>query len=262
MEPAMGAITAMCIGPSIHSVIVGTARGFIVVFDLRFEFPVQMWRHYDSSPIVSLTVIDSRTIINHIKLPELAHPCKGPLVIISTQRSNEICAFDLTTGTCRVRFRNSIQKQQQIHYSHSNHNTSTPSTKKKGLFSIFHANKPNKLNLNAQSVAQSQPFKQHRNTFGASIAASSGNTQLGLKISQLPSVYPAALGQCPATRPFSLPSFEPSTVLTAERRKLSSSNLKQSSSHKQQTTGSQHKYAQTGLLKNDNKLNKRSKTIS
>ena len=42
MEPAMGAITSMSIGPSIHSVIVGTARGFIVVFDLRFEFPVQM----------------------------------------------------------------------------------------------------------------------------------------------------------------------------------------------------------------------------
>ncbi len=108
MEPAMGAITSMSIGPSIDSVIVGTARGFIVVWDLRFEFPVQMWRHYDASPIVSITVINSKTILYANN--NLTHPTKGPLVLISTQRSNEICAFDLTTGTCRVRFRNSITK--------------------------------------------------------------------------------------------------------------------------------------------------------
>eukprot|EP01083_Nonionella_stella_P114538 338781_1 len=177
MEPAMGAITSMAIGPSTHSVIVGTARGFIVLFDLRFEFPVQMWRHYDTSPIVSITVIDSKTIINHIALPDLSHPAKGPLVLISTQRSNEICAFDLTTGTCRVRFRNSMKSMPK-------------SLNKKGLFSsIFSSTK------------------------------TSGNTQLGLKISQLPSVYPAALGKCPATRPFSLPSFEASTILQKKKKK-------------------------------------------
>ena len=268
MEPAMGAISAMCIGPSIHSVIVGTARGFIVVFDLRFEFPVQMWRHYDASPIVSLTVIDSKTIINHNRLNELTHPCKGPLVLISTQRSNEICAFDLTTGTCRVRFRNSIAKQQQVpvirtqsqSLEKTNNNNNSNNLLKKGIFGALFS--PN----SKQSSSASTKMKQHRNTFASSIAGSTGNTQLGLKISQLPSVYPAALGQCPATRPFSLPSFEASTVLT--QRKTLFSDRGSPSHH---GYSNHHGYANsandTSRFINDDqfderKMNHRSKTIS
>ena len=251
MEPAMGAITAMCIGPSIHSVIVGTARGFIVVFDLRFEMPVQMWRHYDASPIVSLSVINSKSIIHQQRCPELTHPAKGPLFLVSTERSNEICAFDLTTGTCRVRFRNSITKQhqyppssaaaknsrerEQAKLGHSRREKSNSldgqTLTKKGLFGLFAAkSESNKSNKSADGASSSSSYKKassasssnrNRNAFAKSFAGSTGNTQLGLKISQLPSVYPAALGQCPASRPFALPSFEASTVLTHRKQLFS-----------------------------------------
>ena len=70
-KPAMGAITHVCVGPSVHSVVVGTARGFIAVFDMRFEFPVQMWRHYDASSIVSLYVTECRALLDKAVLPEL-----------------------------------------------------------------------------------------------------------------------------------------------------------------------------------------------
>jgi len=243
MEPAMGAITAMCIGPSIHSVIVGTARGFIVVFDLRFEFPVQMWRHYDASPIVSLTVIDSKSIINHAKLPELKHPAKGPLVIISTQRSNEVCAFDLTTGTCRVRFRNSISKPQNAYPVQPEKSAESGNLIKKGLFgSMFSLNEKQSKNMNAPSS------RSHRPTFASSIAS--------LKISQLPSVYPAALGQCPATRPFSLPSFEPSTILT--QRKNNAERVSSSHLHAHASTSDIARFA--GDDEDERKTNKRSRT--
>ena len=90
-----GVITHVCVGPSVHSVEVGTVRSFIAVFDLRFEFPV----HFDASLIVSLYVAECRALLDKVALPELAHPDKGPL-LVSTQRSSEICAFDLSTGKC------------------------------------------------------------------------------------------------------------------------------------------------------------------
>ena len=79
--------------------VVDTARGFIAVFDLRFEFPVHMWRHDDASSIVSLYVTECRALLDKAVLPELAHSDKGPLLVF-TQRSSEIFAFDLSTGTC------------------------------------------------------------------------------------------------------------------------------------------------------------------
>ena len=54
IDPAMGGITCMHVGPTIHTVIAGTSRGFVVVYDLRYEIPVQMWRHYDRQPITTL----------------------------------------------------------------------------------------------------------------------------------------------------------------------------------------------------------------
>ena len=50
----MGGITCLHVGQTIHTVIAGTSRGFVVVYDLRYEIPVQMWRHYDRQPITTL----------------------------------------------------------------------------------------------------------------------------------------------------------------------------------------------------------------
>lgn len=210
MEPAMGPITAMTIGPTIHTCIVGTARGFVVVWDLRFDFPVQMWHHYDRSPIVSLTVVDAKSITNQaLHGYDLHHEEKGPLVFISTERSTELCGFDITSGTCKVRFcmnsaRNSMfMDDNNMMYGKSEVITPKNINKAKSIFKLFAVSK---RNLNSK---QNTPvFMENKNK--SAFTQISNVPHLGLKISQLPSVYPSSYGQCPATRPFSLPSFEQS----------------------------------------------------
>lgn len=210
MEPAMGSITAMVVGPTVHTVVVGTARGFIVVWDLRFEFPVQMWHHYDHSPIVSLTIVNSKTVLPHNK--NLEHPTKGPLIIISTERSNELCCFDLNSGTCRIRFVMNAGKQTTEIPTPQAQTPANQSSKTafKSITStiggMFGA-KPSSTKSSHASYNYSTPTTPH-GTHGAS---------LGLKITQLPSVYPSALGQCPATSLFSNPSFEASITHTDSR---------------------------------------------
>ena len=253
MEPAMGSITAMVVGPTVHTVVVGTARGFIVVWDLRFEFPVQMWHHYDHSPIVSLTIIDAKTILRmfdcffvflfcvllvlcilcknqitnkqtnkQIIAPNknLDHPTKGPLIIISTETSNELCCFDLNSGTCRIRFvMNAAGKQQDglsaVPTPVSTHSGSIQkpfqsiTSKFNGMFGNNSSNKPSARTANHASYPYSSPTTPH----GAGAAGAS----MGLKITQLPSVYPSALGQCPAPSLFSNPSFEASNTYTSAK---------------------------------------------
>lgn len=94
--PAMGLLTAMCIGPNPYCLLAGTSRGFIVLWDLRFQTAVQTWRHNAKSKIVKLWCESASTILPGKR--ELQHRQKGPLVFATAEGTNQIAAFDLYTG--------------------------------------------------------------------------------------------------------------------------------------------------------------------
>lgn len=88
----------MTVGPFGHSVISGTARGYVVLWDLRYELNVQTWQHYDNPPIASLTACHFTKLCGN-------HPGIGPLLFVSALQHNEVAAYDMNTNECRVRFR-------------------------------------------------------------------------------------------------------------------------------------------------------------
>lgn len=226
MEPAMGPITCMAIGPTIHSMVVGTARGFIVLWDLRFEFPVQMWYHYDHAPIVSLTVLNCESFVNGNKLG-YTHPQKGPLVLVSTAVSNELCAFDLISGECRSRFQmfasgtsgtlggggaggaGAGSTNPAVGGKHGStgslQSVESPNYMRSGFMSGLGSRQQSGGGNSSVKEGETSHYKKSTmsSTFGAH----------GIKVSQMHSVYPATLGQCSANYPFHIPSLMYSNLL-------------------------------------------------
>ena len=102
IEPAMGLLSALVIGPTPYSLIAGTTRGFVLVWDLRFQLPIQVWRHHQRSRIISLTPQDLPSILPKDAQGRWQHPTKGPLVFVAAEGNNQLAAFDLLTGECRM----------------------------------------------------------------------------------------------------------------------------------------------------------------
>jgi len=94
----------MAVGHSPYALVAGTSRGFLLVWDMRFQIPIQTWRHNAKTAIVSLTPHDAPSILPRTD-GEFQHPTKGPLLFAAAQGTNEIAAFDLYTRECRVVFR-------------------------------------------------------------------------------------------------------------------------------------------------------------
>lgn len=95
----------MAVGPSPYCLVAGTTRGFIVAWDLRFQIPVQCWRHNAKSRILSLTSMDAPSVLPRNRTNQFQHPARGPLLFASAEGTNAISAFDLFTGECRLAFR-------------------------------------------------------------------------------------------------------------------------------------------------------------
>lgn len=104
-DPSMGLLSALAVGPSEHCLVAGTSRGFIVVWDLRFQIPIQIWRHSAKTAILSLTPDDASTVLPRKKTNHYQHPTKGPLIFAAAEGTNQVAAFDLYSGDCRLVFR-------------------------------------------------------------------------------------------------------------------------------------------------------------
>ena len=102
LEPAMGLLSALVIGPTPYCLIAGTSRGYICVWDLRFQLLIQVWRHHAKSRILSLTPHDSPSILAKDSHGRYQHPAKGPLVFVAAEGVHQLAAFDLLTGECRM----------------------------------------------------------------------------------------------------------------------------------------------------------------
>lgn len=85
-------LVAWCLGGL--AVVVGTNRGMIAVYDMRFRLLVSVWRHSHRSPIQSL-------------FPYLTHTPSGKqLACIIATGEDEVCAWNLETGEAIVLLRN------------------------------------------------------------------------------------------------------------------------------------------------------------
>ena len=102
IEPAMGLLSALVIGPTPYSLVAGTTRGFVLVWDLRFQLPIQVWRHHQRTRILSITPQDLPSILPKDAQGRWQHPTKGPLVFVAAEGNNQLAAFDLLTGECRM----------------------------------------------------------------------------------------------------------------------------------------------------------------
>ena len=117
LEPSMGVLTSLSLGPTPYALVTATARGFISVWDLRFQIPVQVWRHSAKTAITSLTSVDAPSILPREVGPNgqpagWMHPVTGPLVFAAAEGTNQISGFDLYTGENRMLFRvlNSLEQ--------------------------------------------------------------------------------------------------------------------------------------------------------
>jgi WD40 repeat protein len=106
VDPSMGLLSSMNIGPSPYCLVGGSTRGFIGAWDLRFQIPIQLWRHNAKSRILSLTPQDTASVLpRNPKTGHWQHPTKGPLLFAAAEGTNQISGFDMYTGECRVVFR-------------------------------------------------------------------------------------------------------------------------------------------------------------
>lgn len=89
LRPELGYLTDMEVGKDRNWVVAGTSRGYVGLWDIRFQTMVKLWRHSRGSPIKRLTGAFGNS---------LDEPSR-PLVFMGCD-NNEASLFDVSTGGC------------------------------------------------------------------------------------------------------------------------------------------------------------------
>ena len=79
----IGILTQMIIGPSPYCIIIGTSHGYIIIYDIRFQIPIQIWQHSSHKAIVYLYSIE----YNHI-----------PTLYVSAKHDHSIVSYNMING--------------------------------------------------------------------------------------------------------------------------------------------------------------------
>ena len=87
LKPELGYLTAFEVGADSNWIVAGTSRGFIGLWDVRFQTMVKLWRHNRDSPIKCLT--------NSFDDNSLSRP-----LLFTGCNNNEAALFDVSTGGC------------------------------------------------------------------------------------------------------------------------------------------------------------------
>ncbi|OEU15239.1 WD40 repeat-like protein [Fragilariopsis cylindrus CCMP1102] len=98
-----GYITNMAIGSDRNWVVVGTNRGFISLWDLRFQQMMKLWHHSRSSPINRLATSFVPPPQSWVNKGSTSIESKPYIFVASGP--NECGMFDVTTGHCSECFR-------------------------------------------------------------------------------------------------------------------------------------------------------------
>lgn len=101
--PDIGYLTSMALGTDRNWILTGTSRGFLALWDLRFNQTVKLWHHSRAAPITRLAT-------SFVPPPQmwgsrnLDSSCVKPYVFASCG-PNECGMFDVSTGDCSQCFR-------------------------------------------------------------------------------------------------------------------------------------------------------------
>ncbi|KAL9181694.1 hypothetical protein ACHAXT_012037 [Thalassiosira profunda] len=89
LRPELGYLTDMEVGNGKNWIVAGTSRGYVGLWDIRYQTMVKLWRHNRSSPIKRLTR----------GFADVQDESARPLVFMGLD-SNEASLFDVSTGGC------------------------------------------------------------------------------------------------------------------------------------------------------------------
>lgn len=89
LRPELGYLTDMEVGKDRNWIVAGTSRGYVGLWDVRFQTMVKLWRHSRGSPIKRLADAYGNS---------LDEPSR-PLVFMGCD-NNEASLFDVSTGGC------------------------------------------------------------------------------------------------------------------------------------------------------------------
>lgn len=98
-----GYITSMAMGSDRNWAVIGTNRGFVLLWDLRFQHIMKLWHHSRSSPIDRLAtsfVPPPQTWVGKVQ----SNNSSKPFLFVASG-PNECGMFDATTGSCSQCFR-------------------------------------------------------------------------------------------------------------------------------------------------------------
>eukprot|EP00934_Nitzschia_sp_Nitz4_P004407 Nitzschia sp. Nitz4//scaffold69_size99277//78687//83589//NITZ4_004646-RA/size99277-augustus-gene-0.6-mRNA-1//1//CDS//3329556754//4397//frame0 len=99
-----GYITSMAVGSDRNWVVTGTSKGFISLWDLRFQQILKLWHHSRSAPV-------NRLATSFVPPPQSWNSTRGNVdslarpFLFAASGPNECAMFDLWSGTCRECFR-------------------------------------------------------------------------------------------------------------------------------------------------------------
>lgn len=94
VKPELGYLTSMEVGSNKNWIVASTVRGFVGLWDIRFQTMVKLWRHSTHSPIKRLSIA---SVNDNDESPR-------PLVFIGCSK-NEASLFDVSTGECHQCYR-------------------------------------------------------------------------------------------------------------------------------------------------------------
>ena len=115
--PVIGYLTSMALGTDRNWILTGTSRGFLALWDLRFQQAVKLWHHSRAAPITRLAT-------SFVPPPQmwvsrnLDASCVRPYVFAACG-PNECGMFDITTGDCNQCFRAVGYGNHPTHFSYA-----------------------------------------------------------------------------------------------------------------------------------------------
>mmetsp|Transcript_187 Transcript_187/g.262 ORF Transcript_187/g.262 Transcript_187/m.262 type:complete len:577 (-) Transcript_187:59-1789(-) len=104
LQPELGYLTSMATGTDKNWIIAGTNRGYIALWDIRFQMMVKLWQHSSGAPVSRLatcytTLPQDKNGDNNYSGDE-----RKPFMFVGCGK-NEASVFDVTNGACRQCFR-------------------------------------------------------------------------------------------------------------------------------------------------------------
>lgn len=101
-SPEFGHLTGMALGSDRHWIVTGTSKGFVALWDIRFQQCVKLWRHSRGAPI-------SRMATSTVPPPQhwgspLSSSSARPF-IFAAAGANECAMFEVLSGSCTECFR-------------------------------------------------------------------------------------------------------------------------------------------------------------